>query len=141
MSTLPHVIIGASVGSFLPNPIAASAAGFLSHFILDYIPHWDPPIFPKKPSWKRIVNPVLLAVDISLSLLLLSLLTRYPSMFWGGLAGGLVDLDNIFHFLKGMGIKIHDEGSKWHHKTTFLTGISMQALVTLIGLLFIISRH
>lgn len=140
MSTLPHVLVGASVGSFLPNPIAATGAGFLSHFILDYIPHWDPPVFPKKPIWQRIVNPVLLAIDISLSLLLLSLLTKYPNMFWGGLVGGLVDLDNVFHFLKGMGIKIHDVGSKRHHSTTFLIGISMQAIVTLVGLIFIYTR-
>lgn len=140
MSILPHVIVGASAGSFLPNPIAAGVAGFLSHFILDYIPHWDPPVVPKKPLWKSIAYPILLIVDIGLSVLFLIFLAKQPNMFWGGLAGGLVDLDNIFHFLKGMGIKIHDGGSKWHHKTTFLTGISMQAIVTLLGLLFIISH-
>lgn len=37
-----HAIVGAAVGRLFPaHPIAAFAAGVISHFILDSIPHYD----------------------------------------------------------------------------------------------------
>jgi len=36
-----HAAAGAAVGQFMPNVWAAFAAGFVSHFILDMIPHGD----------------------------------------------------------------------------------------------------
>jgi hypothetical protein len=40
-----HAIIGAALASFFPShPAAAFAAGFVSHFALDAIPHVDYPI-------------------------------------------------------------------------------------------------
>lgn len=42
MLSTPHFFVGAAIGSVVPNPIAAFALGFVSHFVLDQIPHWDP---------------------------------------------------------------------------------------------------
>jgi hypothetical protein len=40
-----HAVVGAALASFLPShPMAAFAAGFASHFVLDAIPHVDYPI-------------------------------------------------------------------------------------------------
>ncbi len=37
-----HAIAGAAVAQFFPNrPVAGFLAGFVSHFLLDAIPHWD----------------------------------------------------------------------------------------------------
>lgn len=37
-----HAITGAAIASVLPNnPVLGFAAGFLSHFLIDSIPHWD----------------------------------------------------------------------------------------------------
>jgi hypothetical protein len=37
-----HAIVGAALASLVPNaPVAGFAIGFLSHFVLDAIPHWD----------------------------------------------------------------------------------------------------
>jgi hypothetical protein len=37
-----HAITGAALASLMPNePLAGFAVGFLSHFVLDAIPHWD----------------------------------------------------------------------------------------------------
>lgn len=35
-----HAIVGAAAGRIFSNPLMAFAAGFISHFILDAIPHW-----------------------------------------------------------------------------------------------------
>jgi hypothetical protein len=40
-----HAVVGAAIASFLPShPAAAFVLGFVSHFALDAIPHWDYPV-------------------------------------------------------------------------------------------------
>jgi hypothetical protein len=42
MTLATHAIVGGAVASLFPShPITAFIAGFMSHFILDAIPHWD----------------------------------------------------------------------------------------------------
>ncbi len=36
-----HAIVGATLGAIAGNPAGAFVIGFLSHFLLDAIPHWD----------------------------------------------------------------------------------------------------
>ena len=36
-----HVVVGMVIGKYVPNPLLAFIFSFLSHFILDFIPHWD----------------------------------------------------------------------------------------------------
>lgn len=36
-----HIVVGAGIGSLLHNPLGALAAGMISHFIGDKIPHWE----------------------------------------------------------------------------------------------------
>ncbi len=43
-----HAVVGGALGRLLAiNPILALAVGFLSHFVLDLIPHWDYPLRSK----------------------------------------------------------------------------------------------
>lgn len=45
MTLTTHALIGVSTASFFPKyPLLAFGAAFLSHFIIDAIPHWDYPI-------------------------------------------------------------------------------------------------
>ncbi len=42
MTLTTHAIVGAAVAQLFPqNPVLAFAAGFLSHFAIDSLPHWD----------------------------------------------------------------------------------------------------
>lgn len=42
MTLTTHAIVGAAAASvFSSNPIVAGCAAFLSHFLIDAIPHWD----------------------------------------------------------------------------------------------------
>lgn len=37
-----HAVVGAAAASFMPtHPVLAFTAGFVSHFLLDCIPHWE----------------------------------------------------------------------------------------------------
>jgi hypothetical protein len=40
-----HAVVGAALASLMPShPVAAFVAGFVSHFVIDAIPHWDYPL-------------------------------------------------------------------------------------------------
>ena len=41
MILVTHAVVGGALGGALNNPAAAFIAGFVSHFLLDAIPHWD----------------------------------------------------------------------------------------------------
>lgn len=36
-----HLVAGAALGQVVGQPVLALIAGFLSHFLLDAVPHWD----------------------------------------------------------------------------------------------------
>lgn len=39
-----HAIVGAAAGRLVSNPLLAFALGFVSHFLIDAIPHWGYPL-------------------------------------------------------------------------------------------------
>lgn len=45
MIELPHTIIGATIATKMGNPALSLPIAFLSHFILDLLPHWNPGIY------------------------------------------------------------------------------------------------
>ncbi|OGE25427.1 hypothetical protein A3C32_00165 [Candidatus Daviesbacteria bacterium RIFCSPHIGHO2_02_FULL_41_14] len=139
MSIVTHVVVGAAVGSFMPNALSGGVAGFISHILGDLIPHYDPPLgkYAKK-GLQRSFTWFLLLVDFSLGLMVLWLVKDSPQMLVGGLVGGLVDLDAFFfHKLKHIGIPIHDLKSNWHKQTTAVKGLFNQGLLTLIAVAII----
>lgn len=42
MLETPHVVVGAAIATKIPNPFIAIPLAFLSHFILEKVPHWNP---------------------------------------------------------------------------------------------------
>ncbi|MGE5392337.1 MAG: hypothetical protein ACM3NH_01165 [Candidatus Saccharibacteria bacterium] len=104
-----HVIVGGAVGiavgAATHNPIAALAAGFASHLVLDAIPHFDHPDVPKVNDelvWTRAVWIFALADSIFAFLLTLFIWLNFYSFptltpyALGALGGYLPDLiDNV----------------------------------------------
>ncbi|MEK7581265.1 MAG: hypothetical protein AAB512_03195 [Patescibacteria group bacterium] len=41
MTATAHALIGASFATIISNPIIGVPVAFISHFIADFIPHWD----------------------------------------------------------------------------------------------------
>lgn len=58
MLELPHVAVGSAIAIKIGNPALAIPLAFVSHFVLDQIPHWNPHFYtetqkfgkPKKES-------------------------------------------------------------------------------------------
>ena len=42
MLELPHTLVGAAIATAIPNPAISLPLALASHFITDYIPHWNP---------------------------------------------------------------------------------------------------
>lgn len=42
MLETPHVIIGATIAAKIANPLISLPLAFLSHLVLDLVPHWNP---------------------------------------------------------------------------------------------------
>lgn len=154
MSILPHTITGAVVGSFLDNPALAFFGGVASHYLLDYIPHYDPDLRKKHKLSKqqKIYYGSVMLVDVVCSLIVLSFLFPFPNLFWGGVGGAVVDVDNFLQFKfkhfplqRKLGITAHSEGSRWHNKlkfsprTNLLVGVAMQSAICLAGLVYLYS--
>ena len=57
MTLTTHAIVGAATAQFFPNrPLAAFSAGFLSHFIIDSLPHWDYSLLSLKRDFNNHLN-------------------------------------------------------------------------------------
>lgn len=157
MSIYPHTVAGAVAGSFFESPVLAALAGAASHFVLDFIPHFDPDVSRNHsmPKLKKTIVSVVIAVDILIGLAALWVLKGHVNLIAGGLAGPLVDLDNFlqyrfkfFPLLSKIGLTIHDEGSRWHKKLNtgsflldFLIGVSLQGIIFLGGLFYLAQKY
>ncbi len=42
MLELPHTLVGAAIATAIPDPRISLPLALLSHFVTDYIPHWNP---------------------------------------------------------------------------------------------------
>lgn len=50
MHPLAHMLTGAAIGQLAPSPALALIGGFLSHFVLDVIPHTEGKTFRPRPA-------------------------------------------------------------------------------------------
>lgn len=157
MSIFPHTVAGAVAGSFFENPLLAALAGGASHFVLDFIPHFDPDVSRSHsmPRLKKTIVSCVIAVDILIGLAALWILKGHFNLIAGGLAGPMVDLDNFlqykfkaFPLLSKIGLTVHDEGSSWHKKLhtgsfllDFLIGVSLQLAIFFGGLVYLASKY
>lgn len=62
MILTPHILTGALIGVKLENPILGSLFAFLSHYLLDAIPHWE---YKFIKNWRNYNNQNLNSIIIS----------------------------------------------------------------------------
>ncbi len=114
MLTVPHVIVGAALGSLIGDvpgaPVLAFTVGWASHYVLDSIPHWERLYKPfdkidwethdPTGKWPRHIF-IQAALDVIVAFVILFFLSRLAAgdgvwwqstVFWGGLGGPLPDL-------------------------------------------------
>jgi len=162
MLLAPHILVGAAVAISIPNPLLGLLLAFLSHFILDRIPHWEYSVEPlRNISAKGLlyVAPILrrVAIDITTGVVLLIIAVTLspddiPFTAWafGGFFGILPDGLSFLLFIrrkKGRWGGILKAFYLVHQKVHFdkkmglpplRISLSTQAIAILLALYFII---
>lgn len=93
-----HATIGAVIGERVHNPLFAFALAFLSHFVLDIIPHGDKSLIKAyRNDFKNRAMLYLIIFDVISTIVLLGLMfymhkiAYRPSVLWGIIGGVLPD--------------------------------------------------
>lgn len=148
-----HTVAGMSLGTFSPNAPLAFGLAILSHFILDRIPHDDPPIaygtardgVLKNPVFRRFV--VAAAFDLVIATILAVgatlLLKQYnPAAIVAGALGGMLP-DLLFGIYRLTGTKWLAAYNRFHDGAhfnpqrfpiTFIAGFTIQIITLTIFL-------
>ena len=94
-----HAAIGALIGAVVPNRYAAFSLGFLSHFVVDRIPHGDEHMLDGYKSGEKIKRAVayvtidsVIAMYVTLLILSNAPTALHGSMKWGLIGSILPDL-------------------------------------------------
>lgn len=56
MLETPHVVVGAAIAMKVVNPVLSIPLAFVSHFILDTVPHWNPHINTEKKKFGKVTK-------------------------------------------------------------------------------------
>jgi hypothetical protein len=56
MLETPHVMVGAAIATTIPNPIISLPLAFLSHLVLEKVPHWNPHLNTEKKTFGKITK-------------------------------------------------------------------------------------
>lgn len=140
-----HFLVGATIATKTHDPVLGLFLAFLSHFVLDFIPHADYWIINRNDLTKlNLSKENFLRAGIDLLAGLLLLLVLFPNRqmaLLGGFFGALADADNfiiLFPFIRnsrlfGIDARVH---AKITHvfkkkKSPILLGVLTQVLVIL----------
>lgn len=72
MLELPHTLVGAAIATAIPNPLISLPLALASHFITDYVPHWNPHLHTEKTKHGKISTRsyAIVATDATIALTL-----------------------------------------------------------------------
>jgi hypothetical protein len=152
MLITPHVLAGAAIVKKVRRPWLAYPAAFLSHFVLDYIPHLDSHgLFGVDGGPTTRLEIVSSAVDLVLAVTLLFwAISKKPNrgqLILGGFLGALVDIiynvppwNKLFHAWP-VTSQIGEFHTWFQHRidpSNWLLGFGTQALVIAVALFILL---
>jgi hypothetical protein len=155
------MLVGAAIAASTPNPLLGMLFAFLSHFVLDRIPHWEYSVEPLKQIKKRGAKYCLpifrrVSLDIILGLIVLTVaagLSRndvsYAIYIFGGGFGILADGLSFLLYLAPKNViilKLLKSFHALHQRIHFnkktgppmRIGLATQAIAVLLALYFIV---
>lgn len=68
MLETPHVAIGMAIAKAVPNPLISIPLIFVSHLILDTVPHWNPHLNTETKKYGHLTNKTFAIIEIDLAL-------------------------------------------------------------------------
>ena len=149
-----HLLVGSAIGKATGNPASGFIVGYLSHHLLDYIPHYDPGSLLYKDEEKDVVwkpfTYFMAILDVAVGLGIVTIVALNSpdatNIIAGGLGGVLTDLlDNvptikdIFRKTK-FGKGFHNLHETFHNTLTtesIFIGLMMQIILSGIMLIYI----
>lgn len=155
MILTPHLLIGAALASKIISWPYAIIAAFLSHFVLDFIPHTEYSILNiKKRQWRKAFPEIgKVALDFLIGLGLAFLILNFknnlnlnkPLVFAGGIAGVLSDGLSLIGIIFPNKISLYWE--EFHKKVHILKNkkiskfwrITSQVVVSVIAVLILLT--
>jgi len=151
MIELPHTVVGATIAIKIGNPALALPLSFLSHFLVDLLPHWNPHIFKEKQKFGKIStsSKTIIVTDSLLSLIIGSLISLRAYPDWGGILTILMAcflailpdlIEAPYFFAKFKNPKLLNYINFHRHfqvKASFWVGIITQIIVVVVCLYLI----
>jgi len=123
MIIIPHMLVGAAIGRRVHNIWLVFIFGFISHYLLDFLPHWD------YLSRIEITNPdhlIKIGLDFILGVSIIFILIRSCSKKWlvlvGIIAALLPDFLNVIYY--SFGFQWLELLSQLHHTAHYWQGLS-----------------
>ena len=101
MISLNHVLTGTAIGLSVKNPILTAPLAFLSHFLLDAIPHYDYGGAPGTRGFWRTWTVDALASFLAILLLALAVPELAGAVVVGGVCAELADVFWIYYLKAG----------------------------------------
>lgn len=81
MFEVAHALAGAAAGSFAGGPVGAFVIGFISHGILDAVPHWD---------YGDVKSAVVDVAVTAAAVAAAATWSEQPALIWAGALGAVV---------------------------------------------------
>lgn len=154
MLELPHALVGAAIATAIPNPIISLPLSLASHFLTEYIPHWNPHLYTEVTTSGRVSRSsfFIILTDSSLALLSGSWIAlgvwpdvgRTATILAACFLAVLPDVIEIPFFFLGLKPKwiekivYFQRGHQWNVQPIW--GILFQLLVVTLSLILIFSR-
>jgi len=150
MLELPHVLVGAAIATAIPDPRISLPLALLSHFVTDYIPHWNPHLNTELKTAGQIStrSKIIILADAGAALTLGTYIAATSGNFLVVMAACflavLPDVAEIPYYFLGMKVGwieklIAWQGThQWNVRPVF--GILFQILVILLSLMVIRSH-
>lgn len=135
MLTTPHAAAGVALGAIIKNPVLVIPAAVASHFVLDYVPHWQEILPPYTPTWKTYARvPLDVALAIGITVLATRWQPQHTAAIWtGAVFANLPDLDSIIMVNPAVKRGLLKRYWDWHcsiqRETSSLWGILPQLAV------------
>lgn len=151
MLELPHTVIGAAIGTKIPNPLISIPLAFISHFLLDLIPHWNPSLYWETKKYGRPSkrSTIIVAIDtlVSLAVGLFIAGRAWPDFYrvltiiFACFSAVVADVAEGFYFFLGIRPRFLEQWIEFQHehqgRTPKIPGLLIQGLTITLALLII----
>lgn len=151
MLETPHVVVGTVLATKIGNPALAIPIAFLSHFVLEKVPHWNPHLNTEKKMYGRPTNKttLIVAVDVLTSLTLGGFIASRAlpntalaiTILLSGLFSVLPDLIEGPYFFLGQESKFIQKWIAWQKSiqsdTTLIPGLLTQFATIITAFLWL----